>query len=100
MGRIFIYGDESYDLGNIKHINTRPFSSSSDGCYVQIHLLKGNEYIFNPDTEITELIEPKIEKGYGNRSHAISFIENISEEWEKYLESKEIQIDNEPFTKI
>ncbi len=90
MGRIFIYGDEAYDLGNIKHIDTTPFSGSSSGFYVNIHLLKGNEYVFNEETETTELIEPKIKKGFGKTEYAMSFIETISEEWEKYLESKEI----------
>ncbi|MGC3977782.1 MAG: hypothetical protein QM751_05815 [Paludibacteraceae bacterium] len=94
MGRIFIYGDESYDLGNIKHINTTPFSGGYGGCYVNIHLLKGNEYVFNEETETTELIEPKIVKGFGEDRYAMSFIKTISEEWEKYLESKEIQENN------
>ncbi len=91
MGRIFIYGDEAYDLGNIKHIDTTPFSGGYGGCYVNIHLLKGNEYVFNEDTGTTELIEPKIKKGFGEDRYAMSFIKTISEEWEKYLESKEIQ---------
>ena len=91
MGRIFIHGDEVYDLGNIKHINTTPYSGGYGGCYVNIHLLKGNEYVFNSETETTELIEPKIVKGYGNDSHAMSFIKIISKEWEKYLESKATQ---------
>lgn len=89
MGRIYIYGDKAYDLGNIKHIDTKPYSGCDDGCYVQIHLLKGREYVFNPETEITELIEPIIRKGFGKNNHANSFIESISEEWEKYLENKE-----------
>jgi len=89
MGRIFNCGNKTFDLGNIKHIDRRDFSGSNDGCYVQIHLLKGHEYIFNPDTETTELIKPVIEIGFGNNSHAIDFIETISEEWERYLESKE-----------
>lgn len=91
MRRIFTYIDEVYDLGNIKHIDTRPFSGCNDGCYVQIHLLKGNEYVFNPETETTKLIEPKIEKGFSKNSHAVSFIKTISAEWEKYLESREIE---------
>lgn len=91
MGRIFIYGDEAYDLGNIKHIDTKPYSGSDDGCYVQIHLLKGREYVFNPETEMTELIEPIIKKGFGKNKHANSFIESITEEWEKYLENKEAE---------
>ena len=94
MGRIFNYGDESYDLGNIKNIDTTPFSGGYGGCYVNIHLLKGHEYVFNPDKEITELIEPKIVKGFGEDRHAMSFINAISKEWENYLESKEIQEDD------
>lgn len=91
MGRIFIYGDEVYDLGNIKYIDTIPFSNSSDGCHVQIHLLKGNEYVVNPETETTELIQPIIKKGFGKNSYATSFIETITKEWEKYLENKDAE---------
>jgi len=65
------------------------WSAFNDGCYVQIHLLRGNEYVFNPDTATTELVKPVIEIGFGRSSHAIDFIETISEEWERYLESKE-----------
>lgn len=89
MNKIFIYGDEAYDVSNIKYIDTTPFSGGYGGCYVNIHLLRGYEYVFNPETEITELIEPIIIKGYGNDSHAMSFIKTLSEEWEKYLESIE-----------
>lgn len=91
MGRIFIYGGEAYDLGNIKYIDTQPYSGSDDGCYVQIHLLKGNEYVFNSETETTELIQPIITKGFGKNSYATSFIETITKEWEKYLENKDVE---------
>ncbi len=96
MRRIFIYGDEAFDLGNIKHIDKKPFSGRDDGCYVQIHLLKGREYVFNPETEITELIEPIIKKGFGKNEHARIFIENISEEWDKYLSNQDSE---NPFLK-
>lgn len=95
MGRIFLYGDEAFDLGNIKNIDTTPFSGGYGGCYVNIHLLRGNEYIFNPDKETMELIKPKITKGFGEDRHAMSFIKNLTEEWEKYLESKEKENQNE-----
>lgn len=88
MGRIFIHGDRIYDLGNIKHID---FSDSYSGFYVNIYLLRGHEYIFNPETEKTELIEPKIAKRYGEEIDAKSFIKTISEEWGKYLENNEVQ---------
>lgn len=91
MGRIFLYGDEAYDLGNIKSIDTTPFSGGNGGCYVNIHLLKGNEFVFNPDKETTELITPKISKGFGEDKHAMSFIKNLTLEWEKYLENKETE---------
>lgn len=89
MGRIFLDGDEAFDLGNIKNIDTTPYSGSFDGCYVNIHLLKGHEYVFNPDNETTELIKPKITKGFGTYRDAMSYIKYITEEWENYLESKE-----------
>jgi len=91
MGRIFNYGNETFDLGSIMYIDKRDFYNCDEGCYVQIHLLKGNEYVLNPDTGITELIKPVIEIGFGKNNHAINFIEAVSEEWEKYLESKEAQ---------
>lgn len=91
MERIFIFGDQAYDLGNIKHIDTQPYSDADDGSYVQIHLLRGKEYIFNPETEITELLEPIIKKGFGKNKHANSFIESITEEWAKYLESERVK---------
>lgn len=96
MERIYIYGDEAYDLGNIKHIDTIPYSRSDNGCYVQIHLLKGKEYVFNSETQITEFIEPIIKKGFGQNKHAKAFIESITEEWEKYLENKVME---NPFLK-
>jgi len=91
MGRIFINGDEAFDLGNIKSIDTTPFSGGFGGCYVNTHLLTGNEYVFNPDRETTELINPKITKGFGEDRHAMFFIKTLVGEWEKYLESKESQ---------
>ena len=96
MRRIFIYGDEAYDLANIKYIDTKPYSGSDDGCYVQIHLLKGSEYVFNPESEVTELIEPIIKKGFGKSKHANSFIETITGEWGEYLENKQLE---SPFLK-
>lgn len=90
MGRLFKYGDEIFDLANIKNIDTTPFSGGYGGCYVNIHLLRGSEYIFNPEKETTELIKPKIEKGFGEDRHALLFIKNLTREWEKYLETKEI----------
>lgn len=90
MGRIYTYGEGIYDLANIKHIDTQPYSDSYEGCYVLIHLLKGKEYVFNSETEMTELIEPVIKKAFGKNKLANTFIESITEEWEKYLENKEV----------
>lgn len=88
MGRIFDSGRGIIDLRNIKYIDIR--ECNNDDCYVRIHLLKGYEYVFNSDTEATELIVPKIEIYFSENRWAYSFIESITEEWEKYLESKEI----------
>lgn len=88
MGRLFLYGDEVYDLGNIKHIDTTPYSAKSDGCYVNIHLLKGREYLIDPDTLETKLFEPVIIKGFGKGEWAMSFIERLMVAWEMYLESR------------
>ena len=57
---------------------------------MQIHLLKGYEYSFNPETDTTDLIEPIIEKGFSKDSHATSFIKAIAKEWGRYLENREI----------
>lgn len=93
MGRIFDSGRGVIDLGNIKYIDIR--ECDNNDCYVRIHLLKGYEYVFNSDTDETELIVPKIEIYLYEERWAHSFIESISEEWEKYLESKEIDKTNE-----
>ncbi|MDO5509190.1 MAG: hypothetical protein Q4F57_00705 [Weeksellaceae bacterium] len=93
MGRIFLFGNQAFDLGNIKYIDTKPFNGSDGGCYVNIHLLKGNEYLYNPEEETMELIQPIIRKGFGEDRHAWSFIEAISEEWGKFLEGREFDLD-------
>ena len=91
MRRIYNYLGTVIDLGNIKHIEEK-YANTCNGypCdwYVQIELLNGNEYVFNPDTETTELIKPviKIECSDGGVQ---TVIKDISEQWGKYLESKE-----------
>ena len=55
------------------------------GGYVIISLLKGKEYVFNEDLGDYELIEPKIKiyaTDYGKASY---WIEEIENEWNKYL---------------
>jgi len=94
MGRIFNYLGVVIDLGNIKHIEAK-YASTNNGypCdwYVQIELLKGNEYVLNPKTGETELIKPaiKIKCSYDG-GDVETVIKDISEQWGKYLESKEI----------
>lgn len=94
MGRIFNYLGTVIDLGNIKHIEEK-YADTSNGypCdwYVQIELLNGSEYVLNPNTGETELIKPTIKiKGSGSAGEMKFIIKEISEQWEKYLESKEI----------
>jgi hypothetical protein len=89
MNRILLLSELAIDLGNIKNIRTVPYSGSDGGCYVVIELLKGHEYIFNPDTQETELIKPQIKEGFGKDKWADSFINTITEEWGKYLEYKD-----------
>lgn len=91
MRRIFFYENDAYDLGNIKYIEVEPFSNNSDGCYVLIHLLKGREYVYNAESDATELIEPIIKKGFGKLKYANFFIKSISVEWENYLENNETE---------
>lgn len=89
MNRILSLSELTIDLGNIKNIRTVPYSGGNGGCYVVIELLKGNEYIYNPDTQETELIKPQIKEGFGEDRWADSFIKTITEEWKKYLEYKD-----------
>lgn len=58
MNRILSLNELTIDLGNIKNIRIVPFSGSVGGCYVIIELLKDHEYIYNPDSQETELIKP------------------------------------------
>lgn len=85
MDRIFNVGDLSIDLGNIKNIKTEPFSGGYGGCYVIIELLRGKEYVYNPDTLGYDLIEPKIKEGFGKNSSANFFIDEITQAWQAYL---------------
>ena len=92
MGRIFNYLGVVIDLGNIKHIEEK-YADTCNGypCdwYVQIELLNGNEYVLNSSTGETELIKPVIEIKCSDGSVS-TVVKEISEQWEKYLESKEI----------
>jgi len=90
--RIFYdYGDMAFDLGNIKYIDTRrsSYPGFPDDWYVRIHLLRGNEYVFNPETGETKLVNPVIETGRMSGRESDSVIKDITEKWEAYLESKE-----------
>jgi hypothetical protein len=89
MNRILSLSDLTIDLENIKNIRTVSFSENTGGHYVTIELFKGREYVFNPDTEETELFEPYIKEGFGKIEWADSFIKSRTEEWNKYLEYKE-----------
>ncbi len=89
MNRILSLSELTIDLGNSKNIRTVPFSGSDGGCYVIIELLKGHEYVYNPDSQEMELIKPQIKEGFGENKWADSFINTIMEEWEKYLEYKD-----------
>lgn len=91
MNRIFSISNLTIDLGNIKNIRTVPFSGNTGGYYVVIELLKGREYVFNPDNEETELFEPQIKEGFGEIERVDFFIRSITEEWEKYLEYKRLK---------
>jgi hypothetical protein len=89
MGRIFkFHHNNEYnfvDLGNIKSINTSDY-----GTCVNIYFLKGFEYVVNPKSGECELLEPYIQFSFNNNKQKFDFAKNISEEWEKYLEGKEI----------
>jgi len=89
MNRIYTFSNLTIDLGNIKNIRTVLFSGNTGGHYVIIELLKGREYVFNPETEEIELFEPQIKEGFGKIEWADFFIKSITEEWNKYLEYKD-----------
>lgn len=89
MGRILKFrhdgGDNFVDLGNIKSIYTSDY-----GTCVNIYFLKGFEYVVNPESGKCELLEPYIQFCFNKNQQKLDFAKNISEEWEKYLEGKEI----------
>ena len=89
MNRIFNIGDLSIDLGNIKNIRTISFSGGGGGCHVIIELLRGKEYVYNPDTLGYDVFEPQIKEGFGRIESAHFFIDEIIKEWQKYLDLKE-----------
>lgn len=89
MNRILELSDLNIDLGNIKNIRTVPFAGNTGGYYVIIELLKGREYVFNPETEETELFEPQIKEGFGSIESADYFTRSLTKEWNKYLKYKE-----------
>jgi hypothetical protein len=89
MKRVISISDLTIDLGNIKNIRIEPYSGGYGGCYVIIELLRGREYVFNPETEETKLIEPIIKQGFGSTDSAYSFVEEIEGAWNNYLATLE-----------
>jgi len=85
MGRILKFrhddGDNYIDLGNIKSIHTSDY-----GNCVNIYFLKGFEYVVNPISGESELLEPHIQFSFNKNQQRLNFAEKISEEWRKYLE--------------
>ena len=89
MNRIYTFSDLSIDLGNIKNIRTIPFIGNTGGYYVVIELIKGKEYVYNPETGETELFEPQIKEGFGKIESAEFCVKSIKEEWNNYLKYKD-----------
>ena len=89
MKRVITIDDLTIDLGNIKNIRLDTYSSSSGGSYVLIELLKGKEYVFNPETEETNLMEPIIKTYFGSINAGSSFIKDLEKDWNNYLISTE-----------
>ena len=72
------------DLGNIKSVeNDSDAATYSDG-YLIINLLTGREYVFNPGTKETVLIEPQI-KIFGSFDKVAVWFDEIKEKWNEYL---------------
>lgn len=78
-------GDNFIDLGNIKSIYTSDY-----GTCVTIYFLKGFEYVANPKSGEYDLIEPYIQFSFSKDQEKLDFARSITKEWEKYLESVEI----------
>lgn len=90
MSRIFEYKDTIIDLGNIKQIQIENLWDKEFGgtYYVHIHLLTGNEFVLNTETEKVELITPTpIRFSFNHQDKGIKFKNELKEAWEKYLEN-------------
>lgn len=84
MERIIDINNTLIDLGNIKSvINDSDAMSYSDG-YLIINLLRGREYVYNPDTKETVLIEPQI-KIFGSFDKIAVWFDEVKEKWNKYM---------------
>ncbi len=76
------------DLGNIKSIENDCIPMVDKGGYIIITLLKGKEYVFNETIGDYELIEPKIKIFAPDYGKAATWIDEIDNEWNKYLLEK------------
>lgn len=92
MGRIYNDYGVAFDFEKIKCINKKNASWSNNGYptdfYLEIELLYGNEYVFNPDTHETDLIKPTIIINFAQNNSLEYVLNDIIEQWSIYLESK------------
>ena len=92
MKHIFNKFDIAFDLGNVKSVELKSksnFNGYPCDWYIQIELLNGKEFIYNPDTGGTELVNPIININSNSGESADFMYKEIIKEWEKYLKSKE-----------
>lgn len=92
MKHIFNKFDIAFDLGNVKSVEIKSksnFNGYPCDCYIQIELLNGKEFIYNPDTGETDLVNPIINIKCNTCESADFMFKEIIKEWEKYLKSKE-----------
>ena len=78
------------DLGNIKSIKHDCQPINDNGGYVTIALLKGKEYVLNEKNLDYELVEPKIKLYAHDYGTAASWVEEVENKWNKYLNSSQI----------
>jgi len=89
MDRVFIWNDIALDLDNIKSMRIEKFSGSPDGAYVVVELLRGAEYVMNPENDTAKLLTPIIKEGFSTTAWADNAMEDLAKRWNDYLEFRD-----------
>lgn len=89
MERVIEINSTLIDLGNIKSVENECYPMSQSGGHVIITLLKGREFVYNPKTKESVLIEPKIKLFADSYAKSDDWIIEIKEKWNTYLNELE-----------